>query len=371
MKNKNITFDRLRLSLPASAVKIRQQNVFQSTVSGTGELLRSKYVQTTPFYYSIEVDEQKHTTIVEFNGKVLLDRYPELINSMNITACFENINQCGVCDISIDEAIISATVQQCDVTRDVSSESSIKDILLKLTFKNNNKWSVRDKTSNRFTIESTCTTKRRKSRMVVYDKALEMTRKDNEAFLQTVSNPEEQIQYFTGKIRYELNLNSIDRIRKYFGVRDTKLLELLNSISDPIHNFLVESVVDQDYINQTANLAGNLRTLEHILLIAGCDYDMRKLEMLVRDLYGPSRSVSRAMKSYQKIYATLVNQIPEPLQAASLLDIRQRLIKALSSLFQDEDGDNNILQIYRSQLPVMSDYNYFDLPFVRIPFMPD
>lgn len=365
------TFDRLRLSLPASTVSILAPSAFHSTVSGTGDLLRMKFEQNTPFYYSILIDNHKQTAVVEFSGKVLLDRYPELISMANIYDCFNNINKYEVCYIPPEEAIATAHVLQCDVTRDVQSDIPIKTLRLGLNLKNSQKWCIRDVTSNRFTIESTVTTKRRKTRLVVYDKEIEMSRKANEEFLQAVREPNQLLQYFEGKIRFELNLNSIDRIRNFFGIQETKLTTLLQSTADPIKSLLESIVVDDPAIRSAADYSGNLRTLEHLLLLAACNFDMFTIEQVIRELYGSSRSITRAIKPYHELYRRLIDSISEPRQDKRLADICTNLKYLLSSIFPSDTGLKNIVDLYRSQSIRPSNYDFFNLPFVELPRLPD
>lgn len=350
MNNSYVTFDRLRLSLPTETVSILQPELFTSTVTGEGEVLRQKYEQTTPFYYSIITDATKQTTIVEFNGKVLLDDYPSLININNITHCFENINRYRVCYISPTEAIEQAYVLQCDVTRDVASTTTVKDLRQNLTLQNSSKWCIRDATSNRFSIESTVTTTRMKTRMIIYDKGTEMARKPNESFRYSVSNCDYQLEYFSNKIRYELNLQSIDRIRKYFEVDNTKLTTLLNSVEDPILNLLQQAVVNETGLSRAADYAGNLRDLEHLLMLATCNFDLAKLERVIRDLYGSSRSIMRALEPYKVLLSSLTKQIPKPDKDLPLIDLRNHIRYILAKTFcytTDAYYSNNLLQIYQ------------------------
>lgn len=228
-----ITFDRFRLAIPNDYVKIIDHSSFTTTISGEGTPLRSKYEQATPFFYQIITEYGKNSTIVEFNGKSLMDDYPSLINHTTISKCLENINNQGVCVIATEQAIQTAYVLQCDVTSDIPCKHTIQELYVKINLNSYKKWCIRDLTSNRFTIESTNTTKRLKSRMVVYDKEEEMGRKTNYDFLRSVTNPDVLLNYFQGKLRYELNLNSKDRIRHFFGIEEPKLTTLLNSTADP------------------------------------------------------------------------------------------------------------------------------------------
>lgn len=345
-----ITFDRLRLSLPATAISILQPEVFTTTVNGDGVSLRTKFEQNHPFYYNVTIDYYHKNTIVEFSGKALLDSYPSLISYTNITTCFENINRCGVCHINTEQALQQSYVVQCDVTSDVLANCTVKDLYQNLTIQNNRKWGLRDVTSNRFTIESTVTTKRKKARLVIYDKGIEMSRKPNEAFLATVSNPDEQLAYFKNKIRYELNLNSLDRIRHVFGTDDNRLATLLYSAADPIDSVLNEIVFNDDSaLCKAAQASGGLRILEHLLLLSVCDYDIQKVERVIRDMYAGSRSITRALEPYQNLYHQLIRNVPEPKNDMCLIDIRNQLRYMLSKTFgATEPTSPSLLHLYHS-----------------------
>ena len=70
----------------------------------TTKILRSnigkaiRYSQRIPFNIYMNYSLQDNRCIIEFSSKVLLDRYPELININNIQHCFENINRIGFCE---------------------------------------------------------------------------------------------------------------------------------------------------------------------------------------------------------------------------------------------------------------------------------
>lgn len=194
--NVAVTFDRFRLSIPNTSLTLLKPDLFKTTFTGDGIRIISRYEQNHPFYYGVTIDYAKNTTVLEYSGKVLLDDYPSLINHTNIASCIDNINKYGVCYITTQDAIDQAYVLQCDVTKDIPAYCDIPSLYRNLTIRNNKKWCLRDITSNRFTIENTVTTKRMKIRLLVYDKAEEMSRKPNEEFLSAVSNRDEQIAYF-------------------------------------------------------------------------------------------------------------------------------------------------------------------------------
>lgn len=330
---KRNTFDRLKLSMPSELITILNESVFTITLSGDGLPIRAKYEQTTPFYYSISINYDKKSTDIEFSGKVLLDNYPTLINYTNITNCFENINYYGICYINPQQVLDNAYVKQCDVTCDISSPYTIKELYHSINLGASKRWCIRDITSNRFTIESTNTTKRFKSRLIIYDKGEEMCRKPNQNFLSTITNSDYQMAYFKGRVRFELNLNSLDRIKYFFNVSETSLSTILYSTSDPIAVFLSKALAEDNIINQIVEYTdGTLRELEHLLLLASCDYNLNKAELLIRGMYGTSRSIKRSMEPYVNLLNKLKGIIPEPEENIFCIELSSNLKYLLSRL---------------------------------------
>ena len=375
-----VTFDRLRLSVPKDCVSILKPEVITTAISGDGEPLTASYNQKSPFYYKVSINYGKRNAEIEFSGKALLDDYPSLINYCNIESCFKNISKCGVFQIDSTMAINLAYVKQCDVTCDIPSSCSIKELYNYITLKSSKGWCIKDITSNRFAIENTNTTKRLKCRLLIYDKEEEMSNKSSHDFLSSVTNREDQLKYFQGKCRFELNLQSIDRIRHYFNIEETKLTALINSNEDPIARFLGEALVDEELLSKASLAAGNLRDLEHLLLIALCDYDIGKLERLIRSMYGASRSIQRAKTPYLKIQQKLKGLKPA-LQSDSFFDqICCRIRDALARIFEKVNTDTpNLLRMYSescdtwyndgcSSQDVVERYPYaiYNVPFVAL-----
>ena len=354
--NHKLTFDRLRLSVPTECVTVIDESVFHTTISGNGAPIRAKYEQKSPFYYSIVMDFNKKSTDIEFSGKALLDDYPTLINHTSIITCFDNINRCGVCYIDSQHIADCAYVKQCDVTCDVSSPFTIRDLYNNINLTSSKGWCIRDITSNRFTIESTNTTKRFKSRFIIYNKEEDMNRITNQSFLASVTNRDDQIEYFRGKVRYELNINSVNRIRHYFNVSDTRLTTLLNSTSDPIAKFLTEAVKDNNGLQKAVELSPTIRDLEHLLLLAICDYNLNKVELLIRDMYGTSRSITRCKEPYINLLVRLKDIIPEPKNNKVCSDISSHL-KQMLGLLNDANHTAvpNLRSLYNSSKKDMAE----------------
>lgn len=108
--------DRLKIVMPLCYVNVVDDSVFMSKVQYDCIVNRT-YKQNIPEYLSIKLDYENDEAVIEFTGKILGKRYPELIRLTNIRQCVENINAMGIIIIDKD-AIMSAEVLKCDLTID-------------------------------------------------------------------------------------------------------------------------------------------------------------------------------------------------------------------------------------------------------------
>ena len=164
-----ITFDRLKLICSLDVVENINERDFQTIVMD-GDITSYKYQQDQPFYLSIRKDFIHSECVIEFTGKILSDRYPELINRDNIRYCIEQIKALGICEIDTERLLQTAKVAKCDVTKDVAS-TEIKEIIsqTKQNLTNYNKWEV-EKYPNGICLRNKVTTDRYKKRIIIYDK---------------------------------------------------------------------------------------------------------------------------------------------------------------------------------------------------------
>lgn len=370
-----ITFDRLRLAIPSAYVTILDPSSFFRTITKDGAEVRMKYEQKEPFYYLVLADLARQVTYIEFSGKVLLENYPYLISAANIDECLNNINSNKICFIDIANAKTTATVCQCDVTADILYTGSFRELLTYATIKNNRQYSITAVTTNRFAIQNTVMTNRKRERLIIYDKAAEMRRKTNEPFLHTVANAAEQQQYFSDKIRCELNLNSMDRIRKYLGVTHTSLISVLASSSDPIGAFLSNAMAPDVSIENIVHHTPRLRNLEHLLLLCLCDFNLKRLEAVIRDTTGANNSITNTIKPFLRLYHTIAPDVQSPLADTDFLHLREMLSHAISRCLPSSVTETSLLTIYRQSQnvwhPVIGSIDYFNIPYVMLPYLPE
>ena len=233
-----ISLDKIKIVAPLKAVTIVDESKFEVRVKRGVEASKS-YTQTTPFLLYVEVDYEKGESVLDFTGKILFDKYPQLINAETFNLCIDMINNMGFC--AIDKDVIRKYGRVCvvDVTKDVRlQDASGLSEWLRINISNHRKYLARH-IGNNLVIEKNVRTRGYKRRLTVYDKEKELQRAENRDFISCLHDQDSLLSYFKGKVRFEFNLNSKQAIRETLNIEDTSIDEILNSEANPIYNFIV------------------------------------------------------------------------------------------------------------------------------------
>lgn len=297
-----LQFDKIKLVTSLNNINNINEDKFSKTESKR-QVQNYKYNQKEPYALYIEVDEADKELVIEFTGKILRDQYPELITQNNIRVCLENINALGLCLLDIDAIIRDSIVVKVDVTADIPC-NNCKDLVSSLHagISNYQKYISR-RIKDNCVIDKNVQTKNRKLRLSVYDKAKEMQLVGNEAFLGTLNAPDTLIQYFQGKIRFELNLNSKEQIRKNLKIPNTQLIEVLNSTANPIMTFIDKAIDD----NAEVKSVKTLRDYERLAVLRECGNNLEKVERIIRVYSSPTTHITQAIKPYKQLAAAKSN----------------------------------------------------------------
>ena len=297
-----ILFDKFKLICSLDIVENINEQEFQTIAKG-GCVTSYKYQQDQPFYLLIRKDFLHNESVIEFTGKVLLDRYPELINRDNIRYCIEQINALGICEIDTDRLLLTANVVKCDVTKDVTS-AEIKEIIsqTKQNLTNYDKWEV-EKYSNGICLHNKVTTNRYKKRICIYDKAKELIQQSNALFLQSLNQSQTLLEYFKDKVRFELNIGTMVQVRKLLKVVDNSLNNVLASTANPILSIIDEAIL----LNSNNRKATTFKDYVYGLILADNHNDLAELEAKVRALSPKGTSIKRKMKPYREYVAQHTN----------------------------------------------------------------
>ena len=104
-----ITFDKIKIITKIAYVTNINIDKFM-IISKKGNILYYKYQQDKPYNLLVMINYQHNELILEFTGKILLDKYPSLINRANIKDCLSEINKLDICSLDTD-AIISVPLK--------------------------------------------------------------------------------------------------------------------------------------------------------------------------------------------------------------------------------------------------------------------
>ena len=281
------------------------------TKSKKDEVVSMKMTMRRPFLLVIEINYAKGELIIEFTGKVLGERYPELISLNTIQECFSRINGIGCCIIDTDK-IMNAQVMTCDVTKDVSiSDITALNRFLRGHVRNYNSYTCRLLRNGNLIIEKNVTGRDYKRRITLYDKGAEMMRSSEQVFRR---NNNLQGKY-DGLCRFEMSLKSQQAIRDALDITGTTLSEVLRSGRNPIEDFLSD-VIQED---TEANVQDTWKTYWQTLVLKDCGFDLARVEAKLREYKGGG--ISKAMQPFRE----LMDALPEGVSTWS----KERLLDAV------------------------------------------
>lgn len=299
-----IKFDKLKIVSSIENISNINENEFQSIVKD-GIIKEQKFSIQSPYSLYIEADFLERELILEFSGKILKDDYPELIHVYNIHTCLNNINELGLCTLDVDGILNDGEVVKADVCRDVDCmDCATLTQSLRVSVKNFKKYLVRSINDN-FVIEKNVQTKSCKRRLTVYDKEKELQKASNRRFISSLNNPEMVLDNFRRKVRFEMNLNNKEQIRKSLNIADTSISSVLNTPATPIWNFLDGAISDSEVGTNSTSLT----ELKNQLLLEHCGNDLVKVEALLRNYCSPNTHISQVMKPFRVLVAKLSDNI--------------------------------------------------------------
>ena len=300
-----IKLDKIKIISSIKNISNINDEKFQCIVK-EGEIKEQKIKIKTPHLLEIRANYQEKELTIEFTSKILKDDCIQLINKNNIQQCLTNINQFGICTLNVEGIIADGDVVKCDVSKDVDCQdckSLTKQLRSGVT--NFQKYLPRIIGGN-FVIEKNVTTKGLKKRLTIYDKGSEILLATNREFLASVKDKGAILDYFTGKVRFELNLNSKEQIRQSLGILDTSIQSVLGTTSTPIWDFLDKVLDDGEGIRSCSSL----NELKNQLLLEHCGKDLAKVETLLREYYSPNTHISHTMKQFRALLTKMSADTP-------------------------------------------------------------
>ena len=299
-----LRLDKIKIISSIDNIKILEEDKFENRVKD-GCIVKQQYTMMSPYYLYIEADYQDRELVLEFTGKILRDDYHNLINKDTIHSCLSNISDLGLCELNTDKILTDGEVVKIDVCQDVEClDCKSLTETIRAGVGNFKKYLVRNIGDN-LVIEKNVKTKGYKRRLTIYNKEKELRMAGNNGFISSLNNPQVVLDYFKGKIRFELNLNSKEQIRRSLNIVDTSIQSVFDSISTPIWDFLDVAVTDGD-VEANCN---SLAELKDQLLLEYCSNDLVKVEALLRKYYSRNTHISQVMKPYRALVAKLAENL--------------------------------------------------------------
>lgn len=274
-------------------------SVFLTSVK-SDEVLYYKYQQDRPYSLLILVDYSHNELVLEFTGKILLDKYSQLINRETIKDSLNNINELNICRLDVEAILHNAEVVKCDVTKDIETDINVINSTIRQNLTNYRKWTIKQYNSG-IVLENVVSTPRYKKRLAIYNKCKELEKVNNINFFDCLTAKNEILSYFKGRVRFELNINTKQQIRQLLNIPNNNIQNVLNATANPILTVIDEAVKYEPQLQK----ALTLRDYEHELLLKDCDYDLVKVEAKVRALSSKNTSITRMMQPYKELYKRL------------------------------------------------------------------
>ena len=310
-KKRLITFDRIKIKSNYKYLlntKVKFNEMFHSR-SGKkiGIFYSSKDDINIPYNLYIAVSYIKQTLTLEFSSKILKEKYPDLISRDTIKECLTNINQLNICDIDVDSILSNGAITSVDVTYDANLILS-DNLLDALNSQVNNyrrfKWAHYDKEGIMFTKDvksKDCT-----ETIILYNKEKEICTSHNKDFLNSLSQPQTVMNYFKGKTRFEVTLDTPKKIMNYLNLADTKISSVLNSDTNPIL-----TQFDKVFSNSTANMPNttfdDYENWAMKIILERYNGDLKLLEQDVRSKFSSRSGATKRMKKFETVYHAMTS----------------------------------------------------------------
>ena len=310
-KKRLITFDRIKIKSSYKYLLDTRVKFNEKYNSRSGKKIGISYNSKDdiyiPYNLYISVNFLTQTLTLEFSSKILKEKYPDLISRETIKECLTNINQLNICDIDIDSILSNGAITSADVTYDANLILS-DNLLNALNSQVNNyrrfKWAHYENEGITFTKD--VKSKDCAETITVYNKEKEIWNSRNQNFLNNLSRPQLVTNYFKGKTRFEIKLNTPQKIMNYLNIADTKIFSVLNSDANPI---LMQ--FDKVFSNSTTDIPNiNFDDYENWamkIILERYNGDLKLLEQDVRNKFSSRSGASKRMKKFEDVYHAMTS----------------------------------------------------------------
>lgn len=276
---------------------------YNSKGNEQGRYFNSKHYQHIPYNLYIATNNYHQSLEIEFSSKILKERYPELINKDNIRQCLENINKLDICTIDVDGILNHGWIIKADITKDVDLKLT-EEILDAL---NNNVGNYRRFKWQHYSgkgITFTKDTKYNKEEIKIYDKYQELLRHSRK-FVDTLENRKDVMDYFYGKVRFEITLKGESQITEQLGV-GTGIKEFFNAIDCTIRQQF-NKVFNCSALELDTSNCNGYEEWAMAQILDKYNGDLKQIEQSIRYKYNSRGGLTKRMDKF-KLIKSLTNK---------------------------------------------------------------
>lgn len=256
----------------------------------------------------------------------MLDDYHKLITRTTFRQCLENINKLGICNINVDRIVSDCYFSKVHITNDIDYTLTDDKLSLLNSCVGNYrrfKWEHYKGEGIRYTKD--VKSKECKETIVIYDKEKEIQSSKNKQFLDLLDNPDTVIDYFSGKTRFEMELDSPKKICKFLNIGTTHINYIFGSEVIPLlvqfDKIFGEGEIENKYsVTNYEDYA--MRTI-----IEKHNGDLKKIEQEIKDLniysFKSRTGLSERMKKIKQLHSEMYSKTHDSTNI--LAEIRQKL----------------------------------------------
>lgn len=284
----------MTITAPLGCITILNDDSFTKHITA-GAIDTLTYKQNNPYYLYIKLDQNKNEMLLVFTGKVLMDDYPRLISKETIRMCFSNIEDLGICSFDVDKILSEGVVSEIDVTKDIPiSDCKATSEFLRTHLRNHKKY-VAEYRGKNLVIDHPVKTKEYKVRLSAYDKYYELQMSGNKEFLFHLEDAPALLEYYKGKVRFELNLKSAKAIIHRLGTPDNAIMSVLNSETNPIVDFIDDVIVE----DESVSVCSSIQERKNLAFLRDCKMDIQRVEAELRHYCSKGTHIAQAIRPYR------------------------------------------------------------------------
>ena len=141
---------------------------------------------------------------------------------------------------------------------------------------------------------------------ITYNKEKEICTSHNKNFLNSLSQPQQIMDYFKGKTRFEITLDTPKKIMNYLNLTDTKIFSVLNSDTNPILT-LFDKIFNNSVTNISNATFDNYEEWSMKIILDSYNGDLKRLEQDVRNKFSSRSGATKRMKKFEAVHHAMTS----------------------------------------------------------------